>query len=238
MLSRANFTISPHFLLRRFNFSALSLFCFFLAGCAKPKPFDPSSLTFLIESNPTNLDPRYSTDAQSAHIDALLFNSLVTRDEQMNFHGDLADSWETPDPLTYIFHLHPGVRFHDGRPLTSVDVKATFDFILDASDPRIAAIHDDGHAVEPEEGELEILPFFVEYRAVPTQTVVEPLRFPTDLVVLEVVGLIGSDAGLGGAIDAAGAEALGKRGVNHLVGRDLVREVEPRNVAAAGHPIV
>jgi peptide/nickel transport system substrate-binding protein len=117
-------------LCRAATIGVLLLFSFFLAACSKPKPFDPASLTFLIESNPTNLDPRYSTDAQSAHIDALLFNSLVSRDEQMNFHGDLADSWDTPNPLTYIFHLHPGVRFHDGRPLTSADVKATFDFIM------------------------------------------------------------------------------------------------------------
>jgi peptide/nickel transport system substrate-binding protein len=48
----------------------------------------------------------------------------------MNLHGDLADTWETSDPRTYIFHLHPGVHFHDGRPLTSADVKSTFNFIL------------------------------------------------------------------------------------------------------------
>jgi peptide/nickel transport system substrate-binding protein len=48
----------------------------------------------------------------------------------MNLHGDLAESWQTPDPLTYIFHLKSGVRFHDGRPLTSAGVKFTFDFIL------------------------------------------------------------------------------------------------------------
>ena len=33
-------------------------------------------------------------------------------------------------PLTWIFHLRPGVRFHDGRPLTSADVKFTFDSIM------------------------------------------------------------------------------------------------------------
>lgn len=48
----------------------------------------------------------------------------------MNFRGDLAESWQTPDPLTYVFHLRNGVKFHDGRALTSADVKATFDFIL------------------------------------------------------------------------------------------------------------
>jgi hypothetical protein len=48
----------------------------------------------------------------------------------MNLHGDLAESWDLRDPLTYVFHLRRGIRFHDGRPLTATDVKATFDFIL------------------------------------------------------------------------------------------------------------
>jgi peptide/nickel transport system substrate-binding protein len=34
-------------------------------------------------------------------------------------------SWETPDPLTWVFRLRPGVRFHDGSPLTSEDVAAS-----------------------------------------------------------------------------------------------------------------
>jgi peptide/nickel transport system substrate-binding protein len=105
---------------------ALSLF----SGCSRSAKFDPSSLTFLIEANPVNLDPRFATDSQSQRLDGLLFNGLLARDAQMNLHGDLAESWETPDPLTYIFHLKPNVKFHDGRPLTSADVKFTFDFIL------------------------------------------------------------------------------------------------------------
>ncbi len=48
-------------------------------------------------------------------------------------HGDLAERWETPDALTYVFHLRPGVKFHDGRVLTSADVKYTFDSILNRS---------------------------------------------------------------------------------------------------------
>ncbi len=42
----------------------------------------------------------------------------------------LAERWEIPDPLTYIFHLHRGVKFHDGRVLTARDVKWTFDSLL------------------------------------------------------------------------------------------------------------
>ena len=63
-------------------------------------------------------------------LDGLLFNSLVTHDAQMNIVPDLAERWETPDPRTYIFHLRPGVRFHDGRAATSADVKFTFDSII------------------------------------------------------------------------------------------------------------
>jgi peptide/nickel transport system substrate-binding protein len=87
-------------------------------------------VVFLIESMPTNLDPRIGTDAQSQRLHSLLFSGLLERDAQMNLRGDLAERWESPDPLTYVFHLRRGVRFHNGHPLTSADVKFTLDSIL------------------------------------------------------------------------------------------------------------
>jgi peptide/nickel transport system substrate-binding protein len=88
---------------------------------------DPNTLVMIIESSPTNLDPRVGIDAQSERIDSLIFDDLLDRDEHLNIKPALAESWEIPNPLTYIFHLHHGVLFHDGRPLTSHDVKWTFD---------------------------------------------------------------------------------------------------------------
>jgi peptide/nickel transport system substrate-binding protein len=45
--------------------------------------------------------------------------------------GDLATEWKiSPDGLTYTFKLHQGVRFHDGSPLTSADLKASYDKIV------------------------------------------------------------------------------------------------------------
>jgi len=115
---------------------------FCLISCASSSRTDPSFLTFLIESSPTNLDTRFATDSQSQRIDGLLFSGLLERDNQMNFHGHLAESWDTPDPLTYVFHLRRGVRFHDGRPLTSTDVKATFEFIRNPANksPKLGAL--------------------------------------------------------------------------------------------------
>jgi len=87
-------------------------------------------VNFLIEFAPINLDPRFSADAQAQFIDGLIFSSLVAHDENMNIVPDAAQSWEMPNPLTFVFHLRPGLKFHDGRPLTSSDVKYTFDTIL------------------------------------------------------------------------------------------------------------
>jgi len=88
-----------------------------------------TTVNFLLESMPTNLDPRIGTDAFSEHIDYLLFDSLLQRDEHLNLAPDLAEKWEMPDAQTYVFHLRRGVRFSNGQPLTSADVKFTFDSI-------------------------------------------------------------------------------------------------------------
>src|SRR6266849_8725765 len=104
-----------------------SLLALVLSCSSKP---DPNTLVMIIERSPTNLDPRVGLDAQSERIDDLIFDDLFTRDAHLNVAPGLAERWETPDPLTYTFHLHQGVKFHDGRPLTARDVKWTFDSLL------------------------------------------------------------------------------------------------------------
>src|SRR5258708_12666094 len=84
-----------------------SILLCFLISCSGPTKFDPTSLTFLIESNSVNLDPRFATDGQSHHLDGLIFSGLLARDAQMNLHADLAAPWQTPHPITTIFHSNP-----------------------------------------------------------------------------------------------------------------------------------
>src|SRR6266566_927136 len=105
------------------------LFSFLPLLSCSGKP-DPNALVMIIESSPTNLDPRGGLDANSERIDSLLFDDLLTRDQHLSVAPGLAERWEIPDPKTYVFHLHHGVKFHDGHPLTSRDVKWTFDSLL------------------------------------------------------------------------------------------------------------
>ena len=110
----------------------LAMFMLSLAACS-PTAKEPSTLDFLIESSPNNLDLRQGTDAQSERIGELIYDPLVRKDEHFNLLPWLAASWERPDPLTWIFHLRPGVRFHDGHPLTSADVAYTLRSMTDGT---------------------------------------------------------------------------------------------------------
>lgn len=102
----------------------------FLSCSTRPAP---NTLVMMIESSPVNLDPRIGTDGQSEFIDELLFDSLVHKDQNFNLVPGAAERWEMPDLQTYVFHLRPGIRFHDGRPLTAKDVKWTLDTMRDGS---------------------------------------------------------------------------------------------------------
>jgi peptide/nickel transport system substrate-binding protein len=122
-----------------------------LLSCSQPP--DSNALVMIIESSPTNLDPRVGIDAQSERIGELLFDALLTRDKHLNVQPGLADRWDIPNPLTYVFHLHRGVTFHDGRPLTSRDVKWTFDSLLEGKirSTKSAAYRSVDHIEAPDE---------------------------------------------------------------------------------------
>jgi len=111
--------------MRRFCFVLQAALLGFIAcstnGCKHEKP-DAKTAVFLIESSPANLDPRIGTDAQSQHLDELMFDGLVARDQSFHFIPALAERWEQTDPLTLVFHLRQNVVFHNGKPLTAADV--------------------------------------------------------------------------------------------------------------------
>src|SRR2546425_2093482 len=93
---------------------------------------EPGTLVIAIEVPPRGFDPRFSTTFQtSARIMQLIYDTLVVRNEKFEFVPSLAERFEeSEDHRTFSFHLRQGVTFHDGRALTSADVKYTFDSLL------------------------------------------------------------------------------------------------------------
>ncbi|WP_449396459.1 ABC transporter substrate-binding protein [Devosia riboflavina] len=89
-------------------------------------------LTFNLTASPSNFDPMSNGSSTTLGIISPCYNSLVRFDPMgpNTVIGDLANSWEvSEDGKTYTFHLAEGVLFHDGVPMTSADVKTTFDWI-------------------------------------------------------------------------------------------------------------
>jgi peptide/nickel transport system substrate-binding protein len=112
------------------------------AGCTAQNSSDPTTIvTVALDQTPDNLDPRIGQTAAAQRLDALIFNSLVRKNENSDIVPDVALSWEQPEPAVYVFHLRNDVHFHDGRPLTSKDVQFTFQSILNGSVRSIKAGH-------------------------------------------------------------------------------------------------
>jgi len=91
-------------------------------------PKTGGDLVFGGEAKVNSLD-MYASNTISTRNNAMnIFESLMTRDENFNPILELADSMEeSPDHLTYTFKLRQGVKFHNGKDLTTEDVMASFD---------------------------------------------------------------------------------------------------------------
>src|SRR5207244_4714631 len=92
-----------------------------------------SVFVIALSDNIRTIDPIGSTsvDAASERVRTLMFNSLVKKDAKFDYVPELASNIQrSDDGLTYTFTLHDGVKFHDGRALTSADAKYTLDTVL------------------------------------------------------------------------------------------------------------
>lgn len=123
----------PPFMAQR---SCLALMAILLAALSFSGGCRRKSNTFVIalSDNIRTLDPigAPSVEAASERVRTLMFNSLVRKDVKFDYVGELAANiLRSDDGLTYTFMLHDGVKFHDGRTLTSADAKYTIDLCLE-----------------------------------------------------------------------------------------------------------
>ncbi len=80
------------------------------------------------QADAETLDPHITTALLATRYLQLLHDNLINRDFDGSFKPNIAESWTaSADGLTYTFKLRKDVKFHSGKPLTSADVKYTYE---------------------------------------------------------------------------------------------------------------
>ena len=109
------------------------LFASNCAVAAEPLPKRGGNLVFAVDAEPPNYDCHANFSFVFIH-PVIPHYSTLLKFETTNYPqivGDLAESWSiSPDRRTYTFKLRRSVLFHDGSPLTSADVKASYERII------------------------------------------------------------------------------------------------------------
>jgi peptide/nickel transport system substrate-binding protein len=107
------------------------------AATAQDKPVRGGELTFVVPASGfPSMDAHRETTFAVIHPLRPFYSLLIKVNpdnpgDPTDFVGDLAESWKESDGgKTYTFKLRHGVKFHDGSPLTSRDVKASLDKVI------------------------------------------------------------------------------------------------------------
>jgi peptide/nickel transport system substrate-binding protein len=130
-LKIGNMTMRSTFLRALAAAAALALVT---VGASAAGPKRGGTLNFSVVAEPPNYDCHGSTTFALVHPIAPHYSLLVKFDgkDYPKVVPDLAQSWKVSDNgMTYTFTLRSGVKFHDGSALTSADIKASYDRIID-----------------------------------------------------------------------------------------------------------
>ncbi|UOD34780.1 peptide-binding protein [Deferribacteraceae bacterium V6Fe1] len=84
----------------------------------------------------SNLIPILATDSSSHSVASWIYNGLLKYDKNLKLVGDLAENYSvSEDKKVITFNLKKGIKWHDGTPFTSEDVKFTYELIVDDKTP-------------------------------------------------------------------------------------------------------
>jgi peptide/nickel transport system substrate-binding protein len=110
-----------------------------LAGWAAAAQAQDSggTLRWALTPEPPTLVTAFSSAQMVQQISAKMLDGLVVYDKKLDPMPALATSWTvSPDARSVTFKLRDGVKWHDGQPFTSADVKYSFEEILKKHHPR------------------------------------------------------------------------------------------------------
>jgi peptide/nickel transport system substrate-binding protein len=98
-----------------------------LLAAAVPAVAQPAQIVISQPAEATTMDPGRSTQVLTVNYFVNMYDTLTRWDAALQLTPGLATSWKTVNDTTWEFTLRPNVKFHDGSPFTSEDVKATLE---------------------------------------------------------------------------------------------------------------
>ena len=97
----------------------------------EPRPLDiprQEALTLHFDDGPLLLDPAIPNESQSIQYIMQVFSGLISFNKDLVLVPELASKWSiSEDGTVYTFTLKDGAKFHDGRPVTAADFKASWE---------------------------------------------------------------------------------------------------------------
>ena len=96
------------------------------------EPKKGGTLRFGVSRNPTSLNPVVRTQSIDESVRSLVYEAPLGHDRNLEPLPGLAQSWTvSTDGLIYVFHIRPGVKFHNGSPLSAMDLRWSIEYGLD-----------------------------------------------------------------------------------------------------------
>jgi peptide/nickel transport system substrate-binding protein len=106
-------------MLVRHRLIAAAAFSFLALALA---PASAQTLRYANQGDLKSLDPYTLRESTTIAHHAHVYEGLTTRDKDLQIIPSLAESWETPEPTRWRFHLRKNVKFQNGDDFTADDV--------------------------------------------------------------------------------------------------------------------
>jgi peptide/nickel transport system substrate-binding protein len=96
---------------------------------ASAQPKRSGTITLATQNDLVTMNPMVRTASTERLMRMLMFDSLLGSDLQGKVQPNLAESWKpSSDGKIYTFRLRKGVMFHNGKELSSEDVKFSMSY--------------------------------------------------------------------------------------------------------------
>lgn len=123
---------------KNFKLALLMAFCLTVTACGKKEEKQSENkvekqlkteINYGITSSPEGkFNPLFSNTQYDGNINALVYDSLLKLNSKLELEPAMAEKYEiSEDGKKVVFTLKDGLKFHDGKPVTSKDVKFTLE---------------------------------------------------------------------------------------------------------------